>query len=327
MAAAYAPLQQPGTCFIIIPFRKEYDRLTELIKLSAVDPYLRLEPVRSDDLGPGLPFPDVIVDQIREATMVVAVCSPEEDNKPNSNVLFELGLARAFHRPAVILTTDPATIPSDFRHITCLKYSPDDLTDNAFIKTLTLAMVKIRPVGPGAPGSAPVSKPLPATVSQTKEFWECFYRVVKATNQARKALKALEAPVNELLELALDMLKGQPSVTFISSWTRLRGLESKKDAIEKLIHGMDQWRDHCPTLLASPSVRMKEHMVIVQSQINALPSDCQAVESAQAELVGRLDDPGRMQAVYAKLLSMRDAITRLDEELHILLFTMLEEIP
>jgi hypothetical protein len=88
---------------------------------------------------------------------------------------------------------------------------------------------------------------------------------------------------------------------------------------------LDQWHENCATLSASSGI--KDQLVIVESQINGLPSSFKLAESAHSDLAKHRKDEESKTAVYLSLLSVRDAIARLDDELHKLLFIMLEEVP
>lgn len=320
MATAVA---QQRSCFIITPF-DGFDDLTKAIKLAAENPLVGMPAFRNDDLALGLSFPDTIFDQIQAAALVVAVCSPEpKTSQPNRNVLIELGLAMALRKPILILTTDPETLPSDIRHITWLKYSPAELAANGGIeKTLTLEMAKIAKARPAPP---PTGKKTVQQIVVNNDFWKCFRLVVRSTQEAIKALTSFEATVSELLERSLDLLRGHDAITFVESFTRLQRLNRGTTAIEYLNACSDKWETHYDKL--SRAVKVMTHFRAVQSQVGAFPSLCHEALDASTLLVESSKDERCRNRVYTGLLRLRDAIEALNDELHNLLFSMLEEIP
>lgn len=111
------------TCFIAVPFAPEFNGIFNTIARAADLLHLRPLRIRTDEFQLGEDFVQDIISGVRSAKAVVAVCSPEsKTRKPNPNVMYELGLAHAFGKPTVILTTNLKTRPSNLegRHI--LKY-------------------------------------------------------------------------------------------------------------------------------------------------------------------------------------------------------------
>src|SRR5207237_6250655 len=93
-------VKQPsrGTCFTIMPFGSWFDSYYETIYVPAIQS-AALTPRRADDLY----RPSAIVNDIwiltREATIILADLSGK-----NPNVFYELGLAHALAKPAILVT-------------------------------------------------------------------------------------------------------------------------------------------------------------------------------------------------------------------------------
>jgi nucleoside 2-deoxyribosyltransferase len=109
-------------CFIATPFAKEFDAVFQAV-VKAADG-LGLQGIRTDQTQSGVDFLQDIVNGIRSARIVVAVCSPEPTGKANPNVLYELGMAHALGKPTIILTSDYKTLPSDIYTKYAIKYDP-----------------------------------------------------------------------------------------------------------------------------------------------------------------------------------------------------------
>jgi hypothetical protein len=77
---------------------------------------------RADDRVTTLPLSEKVRSTIQKADVIVADCTGR-----NPNVMYELGLAHAFERKVVLLTSDPIeTIPTDLRQFEFVKYERSD---------------------------------------------------------------------------------------------------------------------------------------------------------------------------------------------------------
>lgn len=107
-------------CFIAAPFAPEFQAVSQAALTAANG--LGLQAIRTDHTQPGVDFIRDIVNCIRSARLIVAVCSPESTGKANPNVLYELGMAHALGKPTIILTTDLNTLPTDIYTKYALEY-------------------------------------------------------------------------------------------------------------------------------------------------------------------------------------------------------------
>jgi len=109
------------TCFVIMPFANPLGGYYSLIYEPAITK-AGLTPVRADTdiFGTGK-----IIDQIWAGLNRAKVLVAELTGR-NPNVLYELGLAHALHKPVVLVSSNEADVPFDVRHVRVIYY---DVTD------------------------------------------------------------------------------------------------------------------------------------------------------------------------------------------------------
>src|SRR5262245_55014828 len=111
------------TCFVIMPFAVDFKNQWELAIAPAITD-AGLVPLRGDDvsLAAGVIMSDV-TRLIYESTLIVADLSGK-----NPNVMYELGLAHAAQKPAIMIAQNDADVPFDLSHVRYLKYDVRDLS-------------------------------------------------------------------------------------------------------------------------------------------------------------------------------------------------------
>jgi len=105
-----------GTCFVIMPFGGWFDEYYKTI----YEPAIRsagLEPRRADDLY----RPSSIVHDIWTLTKSARIVLADLTDK-NPNVFYELGLAHAMAKPAILVTASLSDVPFDLRALRVLEY-------------------------------------------------------------------------------------------------------------------------------------------------------------------------------------------------------------
>ena len=109
------------TCFVMMPFANPIGGYYSLIYEPAIKK-AGLTPVRADTdiFGTGK-----IIDQIWAGLNRAKVLVAELTGR-NPNVLYELGLAHALHKPVVLVSSNEADVPFDVRHVRVIYY---DVTD------------------------------------------------------------------------------------------------------------------------------------------------------------------------------------------------------
>lgn len=104
------------TCFVICPYDNWHNQYCEVIYNVAIEA-AGLKPRRADDLFGPSPIMGHIWKLIRDAKIVLADVTGR-----NANVLYELGLAHAIAKPAVLLTASMDDVPFDLKNLRVLLY-------------------------------------------------------------------------------------------------------------------------------------------------------------------------------------------------------------
>ena len=108
------------TCFVIMPFGDWFNKYYRDIYQPAVQS-LGLVPKRADDLyRPGTIVND-IWNYTQEAKLILADLTGR-----NPNVFYELGLAHAIAKPAVLVAESINDVPFDLRHLRIIEYEKDE---------------------------------------------------------------------------------------------------------------------------------------------------------------------------------------------------------
>lgn len=121
------------TCFVISPFGAPFDEYYQKVFSPAVAK-ADVEPIRGDDVyGTG-----AIIEDIFSAIMNSAFVLADVTGR-NPNVNYELGVAHALGKPAVIVTQSVDDVPFDYRHLRVIVY---DRTKVDWAKELEAAIHK-----------------------------------------------------------------------------------------------------------------------------------------------------------------------------------------
>ena len=109
------------SCFVIMPFANPIGGYYELIYEPAIKK-TGLTPIRADTdiFGTGK-----IIEQIWAGLQRAKVLVAELTGR-NPNVLYELGLAHALHKPVVLISSNEADVPFDVRHVRVIYYDVND---------------------------------------------------------------------------------------------------------------------------------------------------------------------------------------------------------
>jgi hypothetical protein len=109
------------SCFVMMPFAAPVGAYYELIYEPAIKK-TGLTPVRADTdiFGTGK-----IIDQIWAGLKRAKVLVAELTGR-NPNVLYELGLAHALHKPVVLVSSNEPDVPFDVRHVRVIYYDVND---------------------------------------------------------------------------------------------------------------------------------------------------------------------------------------------------------
>lgn len=94
--------------FLIMPFAQTFDWLHE--EIVAAGEQAAVEIIRADDIFESGVVIDQVTKKIREADVVIAVCTGR-----NPNVFYELGIAEASKRP-ILISENSDDLPFDLQH-------------------------------------------------------------------------------------------------------------------------------------------------------------------------------------------------------------------
>lgn len=103
-------------CFVISPFGDPFDDYYEQVYKPAIEE-ANLEAERGDEVYGAGAIIDDIFNSIIES--VVVLC---EVTGKNPNVNYELGIAHALKKPAIIITQNIDDVPFDYRHLRVVTY-------------------------------------------------------------------------------------------------------------------------------------------------------------------------------------------------------------
>jgi hypothetical protein len=114
-------VQATDTCFVVMPFADPIGGYYKLVYEPAIE-RAKLKPERADaDIyGTGK-----IIDQIWKGIHAARVLVAELTDR-NPNVLYELGLAHALHKPVVLVSSNKEDVPFDVQHVRVIYYDKDD---------------------------------------------------------------------------------------------------------------------------------------------------------------------------------------------------------
>ena len=112
--------KEKQTCFVIMPFGSWFDNYyTEIYKPAIIN--AGLEPKRADDIY----RPSTIVQDIWNYTQNSQIVLADLTGK-NANVFYELGLAHALAKPAILVTNSMDDVPFDLRALRVIEYNKND---------------------------------------------------------------------------------------------------------------------------------------------------------------------------------------------------------
>lgn len=124
------------TCFVISPFGEPFDEYYEQIYKPAIesDESLELKAVRADEIyGAGAIINDIFT-QIAVAELILCDVTGK-----NPNVNYELGVAHALQKPAIVVTQSIRDVPFDYGHLRAIPY---DLSRVAWAEKLKSSITK-----------------------------------------------------------------------------------------------------------------------------------------------------------------------------------------
>jgi hypothetical protein len=125
-----------ASCFTIMPFGGWPDDYYESIYVPAIEG-ASLTPRRADDLF----RPSTIVSDIWEMTREAQIVLADLTGK-NANVFYELGLAHALAKPAILVAESMDDIPFDLRSLRIITYDKNDPSWGEILRTKIGAAIR-----------------------------------------------------------------------------------------------------------------------------------------------------------------------------------------
>lgn len=118
-----AEAEQPGTCFLIMPFAQEFDAVQEAVRAAFEAPEVGFRCRRADQLFGGHEIMDGVLRELARAEVIVADLTGR-----NPNVFYELGIAH-MKKPAarvLLMTQRMEDVPFDLRTFNNIVYAPTE---------------------------------------------------------------------------------------------------------------------------------------------------------------------------------------------------------
>ena len=205
-------------CFIATPFDGAFTEVSELIKNAANR--LGMQGIRTDEVPIGANFVEDIINLIRVARLVVAVCSPQTTEgggwRLNPNVLYELGLAQALGKPTLIMTDDMDTLPRDIDTLYAMPYSDAEVEQQANLLSRLMNEMNQRVGRMVDPLTDPVWHEKGISVAHAKhrmlvypDFWEKFKTILTFSKKVHEYIQAVMTNhVDKLFRTAEDFAGG-----------------------------------------------------------------------------------------------------------------------
>ena len=107
-------------CFIIMPYGDWFDHYyKQIYKKAILD--AGLKPIRADELFTASAVIDDIWDLTKKSKIVLA-----DLTEKNPNVFYELGLAHALAKPALLIAESMDDVPFDLRHLRVITYDKNN---------------------------------------------------------------------------------------------------------------------------------------------------------------------------------------------------------
>lgn len=240
---SYSSNNVRSSCFTIMPFGGYFDEYYESVYVPAIEA-ANLDAVRADDLY----TPSVITTDIWVHTKKAAVVLADLTGR-NPNVFYELGLAHALAKPAVLVTQTMADVPFDLQSLRVLKYDLNrpnwgDLLANDITKALN--EIRDTPQEYVLPSFLKIDSNIatPSVTRTEKELLE----IRQQLNLLSKRIKTSDTPF-QTVEVPMRLPLGASKMTnktsqYASEYWQTIGRErinvTDSRIFERLFRGMDR---------------------------------------------------------------------------------------
>lgn len=181
-------------CFIIMPYGDWFDHYyKQIYKKAILD--AGLNPIRADELFTASAVIDDIWDLTKKSKIVLADLTGK-----NPNVFYELGLAHALAKPALLITESMDDVPFDLRHLRVITYDKNNEEwGQKLINEITIALKETlaapeRSVLPTFHKSDDVENPV-IIDPERNEIRDLKYEMNYLKNTMAQLMKASQVPI------------------------------------------------------------------------------------------------------------------------------------
>lgn len=110
-------------CFVIMPFRQEYDAVYATIKKSVITSGAG-EALRLDEVRAAGRITDDLLAELQDADFCIA-----DMTDPNANVMWEVGYAAALNKPTIVVRHSTGRLPFDVQDVRVIQYELEMLDE------------------------------------------------------------------------------------------------------------------------------------------------------------------------------------------------------
>ena len=181
-------------CFIIMPYGDWFDHYyKQIYKKAILD--AGLKPIRADELFTA----SAVIDDIWHLTKKSKIVLADLTGK-NPNVFYELGLAHALAKPALLITESMDDVPFDLRHLRVITYDKNNEEwGQKLINEITIALKETltapeRSVLPSFLKSDDVENPV-IIDPERNEIRDLKYEINYLKNTMAQLMKASQVPI------------------------------------------------------------------------------------------------------------------------------------
>ena len=243
------------TCFTIMPFGGWFDSYYEAIYVPAIKA-AGLEPCRADDLY----RPSTIIHDIWSYTQSAKLVLADLSGK-NANVFYELGLAHALAKPAILVTESMEDVPFDLRALRVLEYNKNEprwgevLREKITTSIQEILRAPLQSVLPAFLTVKPESK-TKAVSEQEKNFLELKREIDLLRNEVARSRMSVRPRISSLVDatarLETYMSRGIPEAEIVE---RLSMMGAPRGWVMEQIEKMRTPQDDPPQLDPGPEAK------------------------------------------------------------------------
>ena len=155
-----------------------------------------LNVLRADEIGIGMSWSESLRQSLKRADYVIAVVG----ERPNANVLYELGMASGMDKPVLVLASQHGLLPFSLSGLPYLNADPDNLKAINFGLDQLLATPKTK------------AKVVPSSESETHPIGDLADHLLEVVEQIREKSDRKHKDITEVIEQSIKE-SGVPSLS------------------------------------------------------------------------------------------------------------------